>query len=244
MIDLHCHIIPWIDDGADNAAVACEMAVHALNSDVKTIVATPHCNLMGARPNFRGRTYNECISIFRALLRQHNIPIEILPGAELFAHPSNLRRILGERRVMTLNNSRYLLVEFNFTAPGEEITDALELISRRSLVPVVAHPERYAAVQHDPSLVARWFRRGYIIQVNKGSILGRLGEGARAAGIHLLRSGLIHVIASDAHDAYYRPTGFQSLLPVLRRLCPQEYIDLLLLENPKHIIEDRRILPP
>lgn len=244
MIDLHCHIIPWIDDGADNASVACEMAAHALDSGVKTIVATPHCNLMGARPNYRGRTYNECIGMFRALLKQHHIPLEILPGAELFAHHSNLRRILAEHRVMTLNDSRYLLTEFNFNASGEDMTDALELISRRSLVPVVAHPERYTAVQHDPSLAARWFRRGYIIQVNKGSILGRLGEGAHGAGVHLLRSGLVHVIASDAHDVYYRPTGFQSLLPVLRRLCPQDYIDILLNENPQLIIEDRRILPP
>lgn len=244
MIDLHCHIIPWVDDGADNAAVACQMAMHALHTGVKTIVATPHCNLMGARRNYRGRAYTECISMFRALMRQHHIPIEILPGAELFAHPSNLRQLLDEHLVMTLNDSRYLLVEFNFAVAGEEITDALELISRRALIPVVAHPERYAAVQRDPSLVALWFRKGYIIQVNKGSILGRLGERALSTSLHLLRSGLIHVIASDAHDVYRRPSGFQSILSELSQLCPQEYIDLLLTGNPKAIIENRRILPP
>lgn len=244
MIDLHCHIIPWIDDGADNAAVACEMARHALHSGVKTIIATPHSNLAGARLNYRGRSYNECIAMFRALLRQHGIPVEILPGSELFAHSSNLRRILEERRVVTLNHSRYLLTEFNFTAPSSEMTDALDLIMRRALVPVVAHPERYAAVQQDPSLVAQWFRRGCVIQLNKGSLLGRLGERAYDAGNHLLRSGLAHVIASDAHDTHYRPTGFQSLLPVLRRMCPQEYIELLLNVNPKLIMEDRRIPPP
>lgn len=244
MIDLHCHIIPWIDDGADNAAVACEMALHAQQTGVKTIVATPHCNLRGARPNYRGRTYDECIGMFRALLRQHKIPIEILPGAELFAHHSNLRRILAEQRAMTLNDSRYLLVEFNFGSSGSDMTDALELISRRALVPVVAHPERYTAVQNDPSLVAHWFHRGYIIQLNKGSILGRLGDGAYETASHLLRVGFAHVIASDAHDTYFRPTGFQSLVPVLRRTCPKEYIDLLLTENPRLIVEDRRILPP
>lgn len=244
MIDLHCHIIPWIDDGADDAATACEMASHAVKSGVKTIVATPHCNLSRAQPNFRGHDYNVTISMFRALLRQHKIPLEILPGAELFAHHSNLRRILAEQRAMTLNDSRYLLVEFNFGSSGSDMTDALELISRRALVPVVAHPERYTAVQNDPSLVAHWFHRGYIIQLNKGSILGRLGDGAYETASHLLRAGFAHVIASDAHDTYFRPTGFQSLVPVLRRTCPKEYIDLLLTENPRLIVEDRRILPP
>lgn len=244
MIDLHCHIVPMIDDGAQNAAVACEMAAHAYRSGVRTIVATPHCNLRGARKNYRGRSYTEVFSLFCALLRQHGIPIQILPGSELFAHPSNLRRLLDERRVVTLNHSRYLLTEFNFSSRGDDISDALALIARRGLVPVVAHPERYAAVQHDPRLVARWFAKGYIIQLNKGSLLGRLGHSAQITAEELLAAGLAHVIASDAHDMQYRPTGFHSLLPHLREHCPAEYIELLLETNPRHIIEDRHIPLP
>lgn len=244
MIDLHCHIIPWIDDGAENARVACEMAAHAVRSGVDTIVCTPHCNLRGARPNYRGRDYDVCFAMFRALLKQHGIPLRVLPGCELFAHHSNLRQVLDENRVMTLNHSRYLLVEFNFSDPGERMTDALDLIARRGLIPVVAHPERYDCVQHEPKLAVGWFVKGYIIQLNKGSILGRLGERAYHAGTHLLASGIAHVIASDAHDPKYRPTGFQSLLPVLAQLCPPEYIRLLLETNPDRIIHDRHIPAP
>lgn len=244
MIDLHCHIIPWIDDGAENARVACEMAAHALRSGVDTIVCTPHCNLRGARPNYRGKDYDKCFSMFRALLKQHGIPLRILPGCELFAHSSNLRHLLDNRRVVTLNHSRYLLVEFNFHDSGESMTAALDLIARRGLVPVVAHPERYDCVQHNPKLAVSWFTKGYIIQLNKGSILGRLGEGAYHAGTHLLASGIAHVIASDAHDPHYRPTGFQSLLPVLERFCSPEYMQLLLETNPNRIIHDRHIPAP
>lgn len=242
MIDLHCHIMPWVDDGASDARTACAMAQRAVESGITTIVATPHCNLDDSRPNFRGRTYSKAFSLFRALLAQHNIPLEILPGAELFAHPSNLRYLLDRQRVMTLNHSRYLLVEFNFSERGGNITDALNLIARRGLVPVVAHPERYDCVQLEPELAMDWFHAGYIIQLNKGSILGQLGPEPKETGNFLLQNGFAHVIASDAHSTRRRRTGFQSLIPVLERFCSPEYIDLLLKGNPQAIIEDRPIL--
>lgn len=244
MIDLHCHIIPMVDDGARNAAVACQMAAHAYRSGTDTIVATPHCNLQGARSNYRGRLYTEFFSLFRALLRQHGIPVQLLPGAELFAHPSNLRRLLDERRVVTLNHSRYLLTEFNFQTNGEDMSDALDLIAKRGFVPVVAHPERYAAVQNNLRFVARWFAKGYVIQLNKGSLLGRLGNSAKIAGEAILAAGLAHVIATDAHDMRYRPTGFHTLLPFLQERCPEDYIELLLETNPRRIICDAPITVP
>lgn len=244
MIDLHCHIIPWIDDGAENARVACEMAAHALRSGVDTIVCTPHCNLSDDIPNYRGDAYDVCFGMFRALLQQHGIPLRVLPGCELFASRSNLRKVLDENRIVTLNRSRYLLAEFNFNDSAERMNAALDLIARRGLIPVVAHPERYDCVQHDPKLAVGWFANGYVIQLNKGSLLGLLGERAFHAGTHLLASGIAHVIASDAHDARYRTTGLQSVLPVLERFCSPHYIELLLEINPNRIIHDRHIPAP
>ncbi len=244
MIDLHCHIIPWIDDGADSAHIACEMAAHALRSGVDTIVCTPHCNISDDIPNYRGRAYDVCFGMFRALLEQRGIPLRVLPGCELFASRSNLRRLLDERRIVTLNHSRYLLTEFNFNDSGERMSAALDAIARRNMIPVVAHPERYDCVQRDPELAAGWFAKGYIIQINKGSLLGLLGERAFHAGTHLLASGIAHVIASDAHDARYRTTGLQSVLPVLERFCSSQYIELLLETNPNRIIHDRHIPAP
>ena len=241
MIDLHCHILPFVDDGAEDASVACAMAKHCLRSGVDTVVVTPHCNLFGARNNFAGRSYEECLGMFRALLRQQHIPLKVLPGAELFAHSSNLGTLLDNRKVVTLNRSRYLLTEFNFRAHPDAINTALERITRRGYIPVIAHPERYDAVQEQPELAAQWFQKGYIIQLNKGSLLGRLGRGAYECSTFLLRAGIAHVIASDAHNMDTRPTGFLSLIPLLRQLCPQEYIDILLQDNPAHIIADEPI---
>lgn len=241
MIDLHCHILPFVDDGAENAAVACAMAMHCLRSGVDVVVATPHSNLFGARDNFAGRSYEECLGMFRALLRQHRIPLTVLPGAELFAHSSNLGQLLDAKKVVTLNRSRYLLTEFNFHSHPDAISTSLERIIRRGYVPVIAHPERYTAVQEDLQLVAEWFSLGCIIQLNKGSLLGRLGRSAQLCSANLLHSGLAHVIASDAHNMGSRPTGFQSLLPVLRQFCPPDYIEILLQVNPSRIISDKPI---
>lgn len=238
MIDLHCHIIPHIDDGARNAHVACAMARHAVECGVKTIVATPHCNLGGRRQNYRGRDYDLAFGLFRALLKQSGIPLELLPGAEVFVHPGNIRALIDRDMLVTLNRSRYLLVEFPFDCEGELISKLLGVISQRGLVPVVAHPERYEAVQLSPRLAALWFSQGYVIQLNCGSLLGRLGQRAQSCGVHLLRHGLAHVIASDAHDTRYRPTGFDALP---RQLCSEDYWRLLLQENPARILSDRPI---
>lgn len=242
MIDLHCHILPGVDDGAESARLACQMAEQSLRNGIHTVVATPHCNLRGARPNYRGRTYTECFSMFRALLRQHDIPLRVLPGAEIFAHPSNLRRLLMEQKVVTLNHSRYLLVEFNFQSRAETLNQMLHMVSRFGYIPVIAHPERYHAVQDAPGLAHLWYEKGYIIQINKGSILGRLGPTAYETAQYLLSSQVAHVVASDAHDMRSRAPGFRSVIPLLKNNCSSRYIDQLLRVNPYRILTDQNLL--
>lgn len=239
MIDLHCHIIPWVDDGAESARIACQMAELSLRSGVDTIVATPHSNLQGARLNYRGRTYTEYFSMFRALLIQHEIPLRVLPGSEVFAHGSNLRQLLQEKKVVTLNHSRYLLVEFNFQTPAEELGRLLSTVTSYGYIPVIAHPERYSAVQNSPGLPLQWYDRGYVIQLNKGSLLGRLGQASAETAQYLLTSQVAHVIASDAHDMRGRAPGFQSLMPLLRDTCSPSYVEALLWENPYRIVTDQ-----
>ncbi len=242
MIDLHCHIIPYIDDGAKSIELACAMALHSWKSGVKTIVATPHSNLRNARSNYRDSEYNVVFSTFRAVLKQKGIPIELLQGAEVFAHEDNIRRLIDEDKLVTLNHSNYLLVEFPFHGDGRTICRTLDSIARRGLIPVIAHPERYDAVQENPGYVMRWFEQGYVIQLNKGSLLGRLGQDAHRCATELLEKGLAHVIASDAHDMNLRPPGFQSLRETLD--IDPEYLRLLLEENPARIIRNERLPDP
>ena len=239
MIDLHCHIMPWVDDGAESAWMACRMAELSLRNGVDIVVATPHCNLKGSRTNYRGRTFTEVFSMFRALLEQHDIPLRVLPGAEIFAHGSNLRELLEEDRVVTLNHSRYLLVEFNFQTPAEELNELLSVVRSYGYIPVIAHPERYVAVQEAPGLAMRWYEKDYVIQLNKGSILGRLGQASCETAHYLLSNQTAHVVASDAHDIRGRAPGFHSLLPVLKDICSHDYVLQLVEENPYKILTDQ-----
>ena len=161
------------------------------------------------------------------------------------ADPSNIRTLIEQHELITLGGSRYLLVEFDFGLPGSVLLRTLEAIAQRGLVPVVAHPERYDAVQRDPGLAAWCFSRGMLLQLNKGSLLGLLGSRAEDTALHLLSHGLAHLIASDAHDDRFRTTGFRSLLPVLEPICHPDYIALLLHGNPRRILRDEPIpIPP
>ncbi len=242
MIDLHCHLIPYIDDGAHNIETAYTMAKFAYKTGVDTIVATPHCNLRDARKNYLDRDYVLILATFQAFLRQRGLPIKILPGAEVFAHENNIRELIEREKLMTINRSRYLLVEFPFHQNGQIISATLDAISRRGLIPVIAHPERYDSVQENPMFVARWFERGYVIQINKGSLLGRLGREAYSCAQQLLAGGYAHVIASDAHDMKYRPPGFYRL--IRSRQIDMKYLKLLLEVNPQRIISDEPVFNP
>ena len=159
MIDLHCHILPGVDDGSPDAEISLSMARHAAESGVTAIAVTPHCNLPGFRRNYRGPDYRRQLNDLRELLTQENIPLRLYSGAEVFADPSNIRTLIEQHELITLGGSRYLLVEFDFGLPGSVLLRTLEAIAQRGLVPVVAHPERYDAVQRDPGLAAWCFSR-------------------------------------------------------------------------------------
>jgi protein-tyrosine phosphatase len=238
MVDLHCHILPGVDDGSDCPDTSCRMAAMAADCGVRYIVATPHCNNRGMPDNFRSR---ELLGAFRALqeeLDRWSIPIRILPGSEVLAR-ENLPSLLEGGKLITLNGSRYLLVEFYFNETPEAMDRYLEMIFSAGLVPVVAHPERYYCVQDAPRIAAEWVRRGCLLQLNKGSILGSLGEGSYYTSARLLRDGLAAVIATDAHHFRFRSPDLTKLLDALERRFPEVDPALLLQKNPAKIAKNQ-----
>ena len=242
MVDIHCHILPFTDDGAADTGAALTMARMAYDSGVTTIVATPHCNLpyVGEKNYVSEELKNRFISL-RDGIRDAGIPLTILPGAEVMC-TDELPELLRSRRVLTLAGTRYLLVEFLFDESLGYIEEMLAQVSEAGLVPVIAHPERYDAVQRSPLAVVEWFGRGYIIQLNKGSILGRLGSRAERASAWILSRGLAHVVASDAHSPEMRTPHMSEILRFLEDNCSPEYADVLLRRNPRRIIENRQVL--
>ena len=164
--DLHCHILPTMDDGSPDFETSVAMAKMAFASGVTKIAATPHSNLGDEDMNLRCREIRHRTAMLRDALSQSRVPVKILTGMELLIGP-NLPEIIENKSFLTIGESNYLLGEFDFGEDGGFMEDALFYIMENGLIPVLAHPERYAAVQHDPARVADWFERGVIIQVNK-----------------------------------------------------------------------------
>lgn len=242
MTDIHCHILPEVDDGAGSMAEAVEMARLAWESGVERIIATPHCCLPHQQAdNYRSPALARRFSRLRHAVAEAGIALEILPGAEVLATPQ-LPRLLQERKLLTLAGSRYLLVEFFFDEELPEMDDLLRAVTDHGLVPVIAHPERYYAVQRQPQAVARWFHSGCAIQLNKGSILGRLGRRAEATADWLLERGLAHAVASDAHSCAVRTPHMGQLQRYLTDRCGAEYTRVLLDINPGRIAQDQPLL--
>lgn len=238
MIDLHCHILPEVDDGAESLEIALAMAEIAQASGIETVVATPHCNARDRRKNFRSDALDAAFRSLQAAIDRAQIPVRVLSGCEVLLR-GDVGALLDAQPLYTLAGSRYLLVEFYFDEHPQFMDAALSSVRAHGYVPVVAHPERYFCVQDMPEMAARWYERGDVLQLNKGSILGDLGERAYDTSRDFLRRGLCHVIASDAHHAAFRTPSFTRLLDELEYFFPNTPIERLLQTNPQRILDNQ-----
>ena len=238
MIDIHTHILPMVDDGASNFEEALDMAVMAAESGVRAIVATPHSNHDVGFVNYESEYLAEIFNKLCDMLHEMNIPIRLYRGMEIWASTDIVEK-LSYGTLLTLNRTKYTLVEFAFDEETWWIEAILEEMLREGYLPIIAHPERYFCVQEDPNNLYNWRKMGAFAQMNKGSILGRLGRRAEDTAKLLLKHNLINCLASDAHHIYARTTDMTELNRYIERDFSQEYRDLLMVENPKAILEGK-----
>lgn len=236
MIDLHSHILPGLDDGARSLPDALDMARLAVESGVRAMVATPHC------AGDRAREVRYAYNILRQALREENIPLRLLLGMEIFG-TRDTAYLLRQGGLLTLNGSRYPLIEFDFGSDGEAETLMLQKVIQAGYTPIVAHPERYGYVQEDPALLNLWKRMGCVFQVNRGSLLGRFGMDAQQMGFALVERGFAAVIASDAHSARMRTPWMRDVQELIGQEFSPFAADYLLRDNPLRIIKNEK-LPP
>ena len=241
MTDIHCHILPNFDDGASSLEESLKMARMAEATGITTIVSTPH---FPGRPDFLQRlpAILEKYRMLRDAIAREGLALKLLPGAEILCLPET-PQMARQKTLPTLGNTDYLLAEFYFDETAGYMSDMLLNLSRAGYRPVVAHPERYRAVQQDPSLAEFWFRQGYVLQLNKGSLLGSFGNRVEATAAELLEQGLAHLIASDAHGSTSRTTHMTTLIHYLQNHCDEGYTDILLNRNPGRLIENRDMVP-
>jgi protein-tyrosine phosphatase len=216
VIDLHSHILPGVDDGPPTVEGSLELARAAVAAGTRTILATPHINDDRRIDAARVAAGLEAL---RPELAAADIPLEVLPGGEIAMWR------LGDLddaalRTLALGGGPYLLVESPFSpAIGAFEPLVLDLLGRGHRV-LLAHPERCPAFHRDPERLQRLVDAGVLVQITAGSMTGGFGSTVRRLTATMLRTGVVHVVASDAHDAVKRPPGLNDGFTSLERELP------------------------
>lgn len=203
MIDLHSHIIPAIDDGAQSWEEAISMCRMAWEDGIQIIAATPHVFNGVYQPDI-ANIVDQCAQL-QNRLRSEKISIQIIPGAEVHSC-INLPELLRAQPTLTMNGKgRYFLLEFPHTTLPPNAEQFIFELMLHDYVPIIAHPERNARIQDDASLLEKLVSRGALCQVTAMSLTGNFGKRAKECVYKLLRSGCVHLVASDAHGTVTRP---------------------------------------
>ncbi|WP_141431107.1 tyrosine-protein phosphatase [Bacillus sp. 03113] len=197
MIDIHCHILPGVDDGPETKEESIQMAKEAVKSGIRTIIATPHHR--NSRFDNLKQEIKEKVSELNGVLMNEQIPLLILPGQE--------NRIYGELledyekdEILPLSESQYLFIEL----PSDHVPGYTERllydIQLRGLIPIIVHPERNREIMERPEILYQFVKKGTLTQVTAASICGYFGKQIKHFSNQLIEANLTHFIASDAHN--------------------------------------------
>ena len=245
IVDIHSHVLPGVDDGAVSVDETIAMLRIAYDAGTRKIVATPHMFL----DLFHNNDFVQILDRFEQLKSelescQDAFPflqdMHIYSGAENFASQEFLAA-LEQGCVLTLNGSRYLLVEFSPVLPFRHFLSVIEKVVATGYTPVIAHPERYGAIQKDPLRVEQFEQMGCVIQVNADSVRGGSGSRAKKCSRSLLQAGWVDVIASDGHRLRWRPPNLGGVLGRLEEEFTKDDIAGWLVENPGRILANKRL---
>ena len=240
MIDIHAHILPQVDDGSPSIECSLEMARLAVESGVAAMIATPHCNLPDSGAPLWADTLTRRAQELSRALEEREIPLRLYAGMEIFGTPDTAEKLRGGR-LCTLAGSRYPLIEFPFHSYGREATEILGSVLAMGLRPIVAHPERYRYTQDEPQLLNLWADMGCLLQVNRGSLLGRFGERAETLGHSMVGRGFAAFVASDAHTSVVRTPWMRDVQELLRREYSPRVARLLTKEHAEKVLGNETI---
>ncbi|WP_026691513.1 tyrosine-protein phosphatase [Alteribacter aurantiacus] len=202
MIDIHCHILPSLDDGPGSVDEAIEMAKAASATGIRTIIATPHHQ----HPHYTNtkQTILSHVDELNRQLQEHDVDVTILPGQETRIY-GELLEDFEKNDILTLNQGKYFFVEFPSSDIPRYSKRLLYDVQQQGLKPVIVHPERNQTVTKDPDKLYDFIQSGCLAQLTAGSITGDFGKKIKRLSEDLVEANLVHFIASDAHDTKRRP---------------------------------------
>ncbi len=239
--DIHCHLLPGIDDGASDWAVSLAMARMAVDDGFATIIATPH--QLGRSAQNRGDTIRQLTVELGRRLQDHGIPLDVLPGGDVRIEP-NLVRLLRSGDVLSLaDRRRHVLLEL----PHDVFFPLDGLLGRlqaQGIVGILSHPERNLGILARPEVLGPLVDRGCLLQITAGSLVGSFGPEIQRFTHWMVGQGLVHFVSTDAH-------GVRRRRPLLRRAfdCVAELADWetavdVCCRNPSAVAEGRPVTLP
>lgn len=232
MIDLHCHVLPGIDDGPQTLEDTFALARTAVGNGIHTIVATPHVSweyVDNTAASIRAK-----VTEVNAALRDEGIELTVLPGAEVALTRAN-ELPAEELTQLRLGGGPWLLVECPLTAAaGAGFAQVLYTLRAQGHQIVLAHPERIHAFLREPDLLEGFIRDGMLGQVTAGSFSGRFGKDVQKFALHMLEQGWVHNVVSDAHSTRRRPPSIAAEL--LEGGLTPEHVDVLAVQVPQALL--------
>jgi protein-tyrosine phosphatase len=241
LADIHCHLMPYVDDGAYDRDECLELLKMEAAQGVRTICLTPH--LRADMFESTDEMILEHFAMVRELVQEAELPLKLYHSRE-YHFDRVFRKRLASGQLRPLGEGNYLLVEFNGRHSAEEMLEAVAMVRSAGWQPLIAHVERYTPVHQDWTFADALMRSGACLQINAGSVLGREGLRQRLLCKKLLQKGLVHVIGSDAHDASVRKPELDACAQVLEKKYGRSLARELLCTNPLAILQGSKEITP
>jgi protein-tyrosine phosphatase len=235
MIDLHCHILPGLDDGAGDLSVSIAMARAFVADGVTTVACTPHI-LPGLYHN-SGAKIREATKELQHILQREGVALHLVTGADNHITPQFVAE-LSSGHLLALADTRYVLVEPPHHVAPPRLEDMFFALLVAGFVPILTHPERLEWIKAQYALLQRLTRAGVWMQITAGSLAGVFGSKARYWGERLLDEGCVHVIATDAHDVSHRPPDLSRGRDLAARRVGEDEAQHMVLTRPAGVLRN------
>ncbi|MEJ2009201.1 MAG: hypothetical protein P8Z30_13780 [Acidobacteriota bacterium] len=233
-VDIHCHILPKLDEGPQTVEESLRMIQLARNDGISGIVATPH--IIGGVYNNTKEIIGRAISELKGLANQ----VEIYMGAEIRID-RGLEERVDSNEIPLINNKKFILLELPayVIPPLNELEIIIKGLRNRQIRPIFAHPERNVPIMKDFSIMERLIRCGALFQMTAMSVTDRA---MHRSALKMVKKGYIHVVASDAHDARKRPPILSNAYEMISKKVSSEVAERLFMCNPLRIIQGKDII--
>ena len=230
MIDIHCHLLPEVDDGPKSWEMAVEMCRMAVADGITHSVATPHANDRYAYD----RVY--LCGLLEQLKQKVGPELQLTLGCDFHLSFENLERVLEHPHTYTIGETNYLLIELSNYSVPTQLAECFTRLGDRGLTPILTHPERNPILQQTPQRILEWAEQGCLMQVTASALTGFWGERPEIVARWLLERSAVHVLSSDAHDTKRRVPNLAVGYAAAEKIVGAAYAEALVEGNPGAIV--------